>query len=113
MNKKLIPLAIIAVAFSCSYENIEDLAEVAQCGDESLSSDVIPIMDVNCTFSGCHLNSSSIPDFSDPEVIIQNATRIKARVVSRTMPPASSGLTLTQDEISTISCWVDSGAPNN
>ena len=113
MRNLLSTLIILVVVSACGNENIEDLAAVGPCDDVSLTTDVIPIMDVNCTFSGCHLNSTSIPDFSDPDVIIANASRIKARVINRTMPPSSSGLTLTQEEINTISCWVDSDAPNN
>jgi hypothetical protein len=79
--------------------------------DISFSNDVKPIIASNCAVSGCH-NGSQFPDFSDDENIFENASRIKSRTESGSMPPAGRP-DLTNEEIQAIACWVDDGALDN
>lgn len=70
------------------------------------------IIQTNCAVSGCH-NGTQDPDFTNNNIIVSNANRIQSRTTVRTMPPSSSGLSLTQSEIDQIACWVADGAPSN
>jgi hypothetical protein len=68
------------------------------------------IISTNCAVSGCHAGSIS-PDLRTDAAIRAQAARIQARTSSQTMPPRSSGSSLTDDQIAQISCWVQDGAP--
>ena len=80
----------------------------------SWMENIMPIFDVNCTISGCHNgDNENIPNFSVFATVQSFAGAIKINTGDGTMPRAGSGLTLTQDQIDLIACWVDDGAPNN
>ncbi len=80
----------------------------------SWASDVMPIIDSNCAVSGCHNgDNGSIPNFTVFNTVQTGAENIKSRTGNRSMPPSTSGLTLSNDEIELIACWVDDGAQNN
>ena len=68
-----------------------------------------PIIENNCAVSGCH-DGSIAPNFTSEATIRDRASRIQARTSARSMPPPSSGRTLTAAQIEEISCWVTSGA---
>ncbi len=65
-----------------------------------------PIIETNCAVSGCH-NGSVAPNFTSVATIQDRAARIKARTSAKTMPPPSSGRTLTEAQIEQLACWVD------
>ena len=67
------------------------------------------IIQTNCAVSGCH-NGSQPPNFTSAANIQSSANRIQIRTGARTMPPPSSGRTLTDAEIEAIACWVADGA---
>lgn len=67
------------------------------------------IVQTNCVSSNCHGGNVS-PDFRQANNIGSSAGRIKSRTQSKTMPPSSSGKSLTAQEIELIACWVDGGA---
>ncbi len=67
------------------------------------------IINSSCAVSGCHAGNVS-PDFRDKNNVLNNAGRIKSRTSARSMPPSSSGIELTTDQIEAIACWVDDGA---
>ncbi|MEP1097580.1 MAG: hypothetical protein ABJG78_20855 [Cyclobacteriaceae bacterium] len=80
----------------------------------SWTGDIMPIINSNCAVSGCHNgDNSSIPNWTDLSTVQANASNIKRRTGDKSMPQAGSGLTLTDDEIELIACWVDDGARNN
>lgn len=80
----------------------------------SLDMDIFPILDMNCNIAGCHNGSlGSTRDWTDKTNVISSASAIMTRTQSGSMPPATSGLELTQDEIDLIACWVNSGARDN
>ncbi len=80
----------------------------------SWARDIKPIIDSNCAVSGCHNgDNTSIPNWTVFSNVQSRASDIKARTGDRSMPRAGSGLTLTDDEIELIACWVDDGANNN
>ncbi len=67
------------------------------------------IIKSNCAISSCH-GGSTAPDFRKADNIKSRAATIKSRTGSKSMPPPSSGLSLTSDEIEKIACWADDGA---
>lgn len=101
----------------------EDLATVVSGGNigsngnssarVSFADDVKPIIDANCQVSGCHGSNGSIPSWDSYATISANAQNIKTRTGNQSMPPASSGNSLTTDQIQLIADWVDQGAENN
>lgn len=79
---------------------------------KSFSAHVSPIIQNNCTQSGCHgAGSTNGPGpLLNYTQISTAATAIRAAVVSGTMPKNSS---LTTAQKNSIICWVDAGALNN
>jgi hypothetical protein len=75
----------------------------------SFTASISPIIETNCTVTGCH-NGSQFPDFRVFKNIHDNASQIKTLTSNRTMPQEGS---ITQAEINIIACWVDDGAPEN
>lgn len=63
----------------------------------------------SCAISGCHAGNVS-PDFRDKATILSRSGRILARTQAKTMPPPSSGESLSDDQIEDIECWVNDGA---
>ncbi len=78
----------------------------------TFAATVQPIIQANCQLSGCHDGASTAgPGPLTTYERIKNASaNIKRVVVARTMP---KGGTLSAEQIKSISCWVDSGSPNN
>jgi|GEM_PF-709789 len=67
------------------------------------------IISTDCAVSGCH-NGTIAPDLRSSATIGDRASRIRSRTSAKTMPPASSGRSLTDNEIEQIACWVEAGA---
>ena len=105
----------ISILVSCSNDNEEELFGSLnfQCDPAVVTfSDVIkPIINTNCTVSGCHVIGTGLPDYTQFSVIQALASEIKERTAIRDMP--RGGRTLTSLEIAQIACWVDNGAQNN
>ncbi|MBT1703646.1 hypothetical protein [Chryseosolibacter indicus] len=110
-----IVVLVILTAGSCSNDDLEKM-EDKTCSDEiSYASDVNTIVQTKCAVSGCH-NGSLGPqrDWTNFGTFQSRAQAVKQSVVTRQMPPAGSPVgQLTDDQIQTISCWVDQGAKNN
>ncbi len=70
------------------------------------------LVQTNCAVSGCHDGTIS-PDFRNDSNITGRSGRIRARTSARTMPPSSSGRSLSNEEIANIACWVNDGAQGN
>lgn len=75
-------------------------------------SQIRTLVQTNCAVSGCH-NGTISPDFRSDANIVNRSGRIRARTSARTMPPQSSGRSLSSEEIANIACWVNDGAPGN
>jgi hypothetical protein len=73
-------------------------------------AEVQSIVTASCAISGCHAGNVS-PDFRVRENILTRAGRIRARTGNASMPPPSSGGSLTAAQINAIDCWVADGAP--
>ncbi|WP_420318689.1 SprB repeat-containing protein [Ekhidna sp.] len=78
----------------------------------SLSGDIMPLLQRECTFSGCHNGDNGANrNWTDKDNVLAMASNIKSRTQSGSMPRSPG--TLTQDEIDIIACWVDDGAKDN
>lgn len=110
--KKSLPIIMTAIVFSACLNNVEEpLIENPIedfCKTRSFSLHVKTIIDNNCV--QCHGQGGNSPNLTTYNGISSNANSIKSEVVSRRMPQGNS---LSQEEIQTISCWVDEGALNN
>ena len=76
----------------------------------SYTNQIAPIINANCSTSGCHDGSTSLPDFRSLATVQANALNIKSFTQTGFMPQNG---TLAQNEIDLIACWVDDGAPSN
>jgi hypothetical protein len=108
-------LFILAFQLSCADHNFPSYV----CPDTEVSylEDVKPIVESKCAISGCHNGTLGADrNWLNFETFRTNALQgnVKNYVIDRIMPPAHSAAgPLSQDEINTIACWVDDGAPNN
>ncbi|HEX9648931.1 MAG TPA: hypothetical protein VGA21_00105 [Cyclobacteriaceae bacterium] len=108
-------ICCLSVILSCSDDNEEDLfgSKNFFCDPDLVTfSDIIkPIIDTNCTVSGCHVIGTGLPDFTQFSNIKTYAAEIRERTSTRDMP--RGGRVLTSLQIAQIGCWVESGALNN
>ena len=100
-------------AFSCSTSKKTASAPATNCVTPSpiFASDIKPIIENNCTNTGCHTRGGG--DFRQAENLKRNADdgELKAIVViEKSMPPRKS---LTENEIKLIDCWIKDGAKIN
>ena len=73
--------------------------------------EVKALISTNCTLSNCHDGSrAGLPNFVMDDIIVEFAEEIKKLTTNKSMPLASSGLTLSDAQIGQIACWVDDGA---
>lgn len=80
----------------------------------SYSQTISPILVANCVLQTCHNDDNGADrNWTVYDNVKAKASGIKTRTASGSMPPSSSGQSLTQDEIDLIACWVDDGALNN
>jgi hypothetical protein len=106
--------SMLLLFYGCYNDKEEILYGGTTCDGVSTSfaTNVNPIIQSNCAIPTCHATGSTNgPGPLTTYAQIKNvAVEIKSAVVSRFMPKTGS---LTDGQIKTISCWVDSGAPNN
>lgn len=80
----------------------------------SYMTDVDPIIQSKCAIASCHVDGTGFPDFTSFSELKSRANNqpggVRQRVKSGDMPRDGE---LTDEEISTILCWVDEGAQNN
>ncbi len=81
----------------------------AEIKSEVVFAQIKSIIETNCAISGCH-NGNTFPDLRVDANIANQASRIRTRTAARSMPPTSSGRSLSASEIAEIACWVNDGA---
>jgi hypothetical protein len=111
--KRLTFLMLLGVLLTSCLTNVEEEAvdqdpTVDPCEGITYSLKVKPIIDANCV--QCHGAGGNFPNLTTYNGVNANAGIVKSEVVSRRMPQGGS---LTSEEITAISCWVDAGALNN
>ena len=110
-----ISLLIGGSQFSCVDHDFPSYT----CPEEEISfiQDVKPIIESKCAIASCHNGSLGFDrDWTNFSVFQEEARNgnVKNYVINRIMPPPGSAAgPLTQEQINTIACWVDNGAPNN
>jgi hypothetical protein len=112
-NKTQIIIWISVMLFtSCYYDNEEKLYGLVDCSKvpATYTKDVGPIIVASCAYSGCHAIGGSLPELNTMAKVQSNAALVKKDVLSGKMPLTGS---LSKQQIQTIQCWVDSGAPAN
>lgn len=81
-------------------------------GDEvSYAGDIRPLIDQNCTASGCH-GAGSVQF----ELLTYNQVKLKAAAIKREvweLENMPQGGTMSQEDRKKFKDWVDAGAPNN
>lgn len=107
--KKWIPvtiiLATVLIFIACEEDPLLTGNEV------SYAADIRPLIDQNCTSSGCHGAGSIVF-----ELLTYNQVKLKASAIRKavwadqTMPPSS---VMSQKDRDKFKDWVDAGAPNN
>lgn len=118
INLRLLAIAcMLALAVSCSYDNLDEYYSDVICDtiDVSFSESVFPIIERNCL--GCHFDGNSIG------VELTTYTKIKDKVDEgkilgniqhapgfKPMPPNSK---LDDCSVSKIEIWINEGALNN
>lgn len=109
-------MAVAAFFFgNCTYDKgkaMDPSGDPCSGIKASYAGDIQPIISSSCAVPGCHNAGSTNAGgpITSYEQVRTQAANIKAQVVSRNMPRGSS---LSAAQIRLISCWADSGAPNN
>lgn len=117
MIKRLLVIPLVCLMASCTSDSEEDL--VAQVDDQcsttvSFQGQISGIIDASCAIPGCHNGDiGASRDWTVFSNVERSAQAIRSRTTARTMPPASSGITLSTNDINAIACWVEQGALNN
>lgn len=118
----LAPLAVFVVA-SCTTDVLPEPTELP-CDDvmPTYVTDIEPIIEASCAYSGCHLGTAPGIYTSYDGVLPQlEAGSFRERVITMQadqnlgMPPdyapADRPADLTEDELRIIQCWLDAGFP--
>ena len=105
---------IFFTACSKSSSSSNNNNPTVDCGTiaKSFSANVQPITSTRCAIPGCHdAGSNNGPGpLTTYQQIFNERSNIRSAIATGLMPQGSS---LTQVQINTILCWIDSGAPNN
>lgn len=109
MKRSCAIFLLLILCYSCEKHVEEDADLAVDTCDTTISymTNIRPIIDANCI--SCH-SGSQPPNLTTFDGLNANADRVRTQVVTRQMPQDGS---LTEDEITFISCWVDNGALNN
>lgn len=113
--------SILLLFQSCYYDNEEELYEFyyLQNNCDSISSisftnDIMPIVQGNCSLSGCHIAGGSgngiFESYAGIKAKVDNGSLHQRVVVEKSMPPSQP---LNSCQINKIHAWINAGAPNN
>lgn len=113
--------AILILSQGCYYDNEEELYEFqdqvneANCDDVDMSfaNDIMPIIEGNCSITGCHVtggNGILLEDYNTVKVRVDNGSFLNVVVDAQTMPPSGP---LEQCQMDQIESWITAGALNN
>ena len=122
MRKALTILsAILVLSQGCYYDNeeelyaFEDQLNAANCDkiDVSFSNEILPMIEGNCSITGCHLtggNGILLEDYNSVKIWVDNGSLKNVVVDAQTMPPSQP---LNSCQIEQFEAWINDGARNN
>ena len=102
---------MIVPLLSCEKDSDEDVGEYACAAEVSLSDDIMPIIESDCSTSLCHLDGT-IPLLNSKEAVLENIDEVWNQINTFQMPPASR-TPLESKKIDLIKCWVNEGKKDN
>lgn len=121
MKKFILILFASAFIYACGSDSTDPIPgggneeENDECEGTSYtySNDVAAIVNSSCALAGCHVNGNTqgLPDFTMYQNLFDRRSTVSSRVNAGTMPPSTSGITLTDAQKLIITCWVKAGAP--
>lgn len=121
MKKFLSPIVIIlilAFAWSCEKDDDDALASFDCTGTApTYTNEIKSLLDTKCATSGCHSSSNQAGGISLGSYMAAQAESSKARFLgainqlSSYEPMPRGGTKLSDDNIKTLTCWVDNSSP--
>ncbi len=116
--KSVVLFCAIVLFSNCSKDKTEELTENLECDAViSFSEDVLPLISVNCSTSGCHGGGSGAAGYvlTNYDNINQHKTIILQTMqhVSGVTPMPLGQSKLPNESINIVACWIEQGAPNN
>ena len=108
--KKVIISMGLAISTGSLMFNLSACHKAPSCDGTTptYKDDASLVLNKNCALSGCHVAGFANGDFSTYSGAVAKKDDIKSQVVSKGMPPSGS---LSDNDIQTISCWVENGCP--
>jgi len=113
---------LIPIIHACTYDNVDE-PEFCDTISATYDTNVKAIIDASCAYVGCHLDNAAIGDFSTYAGLASRLESglIETRVIAQKddpvmgMPPdyATGPKDLTQEELDIITCWLETGHPEN
>lgn len=103
--------AMVFVHLSCNKGGSSNV-DCSTVSNKAFAADVNPIIQNSCNLSGCHAAGSTngpgpLTNYTE---VFNARSRVRSAVSSGIMPQGSS---LSTSQKNSITCWIDSGAPNN
>lgn len=116
--KYLLFLIVFILSISCRKDKVEEIKpDDQECLEErSFSDDVLPVLNNNCSTSGCHNTNSQAGGYilETHQQIDQHAVIILASIKHEGNSPMPQGAPKLADSlIKTFECWVNQGKLNN
>ncbi|MFZ1791439.1 MAG: hypothetical protein WAT92_24140 [Saprospiraceae bacterium] len=107
--------SLIMLSYSCTKDKVID--KPLNCETNvTYITDIKPIIDNSCAYSGCHVSSFSNGNYTSYNTMknsLLSGSFEKWVLRDRQMPPADAPVgkpkTLTEAEIELITCWKDNG----
>lgn len=130
-QKILIAFILIFTIVACDDTNTVDSVDNTTIPNSNVSfaQHIYPVLQVKCAYSGCHSGSdpaggidltSWVNVTADPDVVFPGEPGLSKLIWTidgtsgvSTMPPAYTGLVLTQNQIQGFKTWIKEGALNN
>jgi uncharacterized membrane protein len=112
-------LSSLLVWSACSEDNDMPEEMDKECTEQyTFSGEVQALINATCAYSGCHAGGLGLPDFRSYEGLVATieSGRFQNRVLQQmSMPPsnAQGPISLTEEELHLLSCWIEQGYPED
>ncbi|MCB0642404.1 MAG: hypothetical protein KDC44_12225 [Phaeodactylibacter sp.] len=109
----LVFLGIFTILSACTFDQLEPIDASPECleANPTYESDIKPIVDNTCAYSGCHVSGFGFGDFSSYEGMLsrlENGAIEQQTIFTDEMPPknAIGPNELTTEEKELLQCWI-------